>query len=88
MGFEQLYEIMMGYVPSQDNIVKDEFSGRCEALYGDTLEARIRLSRLLDGDSDGENADCMRIVYGYEAIMKLMCQRAYEYGLREGRGVL
>jgi len=82
--FEYIYCHMMGVMVDQDQSIVNEFEGgACEALYEETFDARVKLSILLDGNEDGENKIVMEIVHAYEAMMKILCRRMYQYGLKD-----
>jgi len=79
--FEHVYNMLMGYMIEQDPTIANEFEGGdCEALYGLAYDARVRLSQILDGNSEGENEDVMEIVNAYEKMQKILCEKCYHYG--------
>lgn len=83
--FDHIYNVMMGYEPSRpDDDVREVFDCLCGESYAESLNARIRIARRLDGNDDGENADCMIIAGAYERMMRIMCEQAFQYGCRCG----
>ena len=83
--FQTIYEQMTGVADHGYGAIDDEFeNGPCGALYEKAFAARVRLSRLLDGNDSGENADALCIADAHEQMQRILCEKAYEYGLRDG----
>jgi hypothetical protein len=85
-SFEYVYNHMMGHSADHDGNYPNEFfkGSLCDTLSEEIFAARLRLSRALDKNDSGENADAMAIVKGYEQMLRILCQRAYEYGKAAG----
>jgi len=85
--FERIYELMCGFVDSEEtDDITNEFDGECGKLYEQAYNARVTVTRILDETNCGENRDVLAIINAYERIQKLLCRKAFEYGVREGRG--
>lgn len=84
--FEYIFNRMNGYIAKEESCsIPAEFEDERDELYDIIFSARIRISKALDNNAYGENADAMFIVRAYEAITRMLCQRMYEYGYRDGR---
>ena len=87
MDFEKFYDIMIGQAkPEEGYPVEDCFVGDCEKLYGQVSDARRYISAKLQGDLKGESPQVLSIINAYEAIQRILCERAFDYGARYGRG--
>lgn len=84
--FERIYDLMCGFVDSDEaEDVLSEFDGECGKLYEQAYRARLVISRIVDENNCGENQEVLAIVNAYERMQKILCRKAFEYGVREGR---
>lgn len=87
MNFEKFYDVMIGQAePEEGYPVEDCYAGGCEKLYGQVSDARRYISAKLQGDLKGESPQVLSIINAYEAIQRILCERAFDYGARYGRG--
>lgn len=82
MGFDGIYESMNGMLEEADPNYPSEFEEgmECWSLYESIFDARIRLSKAIDGSEDGDHPDIMIIINAYEQMMRYLCKKAFEYG--------
>ena len=87
MGFDEIYESMYGVLETPNPNYPSEFEEgmECWKLYESILDARIRLSMAISGSEDGDLPDLMIIVTAYEHMMYHLCEKAFEYGRRDGQ---
>ena len=85
--FKYLYERLNGFIMEENGGIPDLFTdgSECGKLYSEAYDARVRLSLLIDGTADGENADTMIIVRAYEKIAEVLSERLYKYGYEDGK---
>ncbi len=85
--FTYLYDRLNGYIIEEANGgIPDLFAdgSDCAKLYSAAYNARVRLSLLIDGNEDGENADTMIIIQAYEKIAEIISEHLYKYGYEDG----
>lgn len=87
--FKYLYERLNGFIMEESDGIPDLFAegSECGKLYSEAYDARVRLSLLIDGTADGENADTMMIVRAYEKIAEVLSERLYKYGYEDGKAI-
>lgn len=88
--FNYLYDRLQGFILEEESgSVPNLFAegAECDKLYGLIYNARIRITKELDGTGDGENADVMIIVEALEKIGKMIAKRAYIYGVQDGLAI-
>jgi hypothetical protein len=87
MDFERFYGTMTGQIePEEGYPVEDCYAGACEELYSQVSDARRYISAKLQGNLNGESPQVLSIINAYEAMQRIFCERAFEYGARYGRG--
>ena len=84
MNLQRICGVMLGYqVARPDDIVRDEVTGqKCEALYEAAYEARIRITKAIDGKEEDDNTDALCIAEAYEEMLRILCRKAFLYGKR------
>ena len=82
MEFDRIYESMNGMLEEADPNYPSEFEeGReCWSLYESIFDARIRLSKAINGNEGGDHPDIMIIINAYEQMMRYLCKKTFEYG--------
>lgn len=87
MDFEKFYEVLIGQANSEEGYpVENCFAGECEKLYDDIARSRRHINARLSRNLYQEPAQVLAIMNAYEGIQRILCKRAFEYGVRYGRG--
>ena len=77
MEFDRIYESMNGMLEEADPNYPSEFEEgmECWSLYESIFDARIRLSKAINGNEDGDHPDIMIIINAYEQMMRYLCKK-------------
>lgn len=87
MDFEKFYDTLIGITEAEPGYpIASCFTGEFERLYNQSVYARLRISMALNGSRQGDHKDALSIADAYESMQKIICKKAFEYGVRYGRG--